>query len=86
MSITNLGAPSNPATGQISDVYTYFPPITSARAGRTPAFSMAGTENYATLRRFIIEPKARLGIIEGATSCTVSKTNRTLASVCREQA
>jgi hypothetical protein len=37
MSITNLGAPSNPATGQISDVYTYFPPITSARAGQTPA-------------------------------------------------
>jgi hypothetical protein len=31
---------------------------------------MAGTENYASLRRFIIEPKARLGTIEGATSCT----------------
>ena len=32
--------------------------------------SMAGTENYASLRRFIIEPKTRLGVIEGATSCT----------------
>ena len=68
------------------EFYTYFPPITSARAGQTPAFSMAGMENYASLRRFIIEPKARLGIYRGCQAAQVSKTNRTLASVCREQA
>src|SRR6516225_1855664 len=118
MSITNLGAPSNPAIARVLKITArhhhhlfHEPPGLCAIAPPTGAglhltaghernfpslpnvfrplldyiaqrarrrcdsdeivpVSMAGTENYASLRRFIIEPKTRLGVIEGATSCT----------------
>jgi hypothetical protein len=46
MSITNLRAPSNPATGRISDVYTYFPRITSARAGHDASEDRKGADDH----------------------------------------